>query len=65
MDGTSEAIENIGWGSSYTCSSGISFNLKGMGEAKLTFQYIQLQVFNFTTPGEFSSGKNDMARLLM
>jgi len=58
MEGTGEAIEKIGWGSSYRCSSGISYQLEGtmMGTARMTFQYIHVQVFNFTTPGEFSSG---------
>ena len=58
MEGTGEAIEKIGWGSSYRCSSGISYQLEGtmMGSARITFQYIHVQVFNFTTPGNFSSG---------
>jgi len=58
MEGTGKAIEKISWGSSYRCSSGISYQLEGtlMGTAKMTFEYIQVQVFNFTTPGEFSSG---------
>ncbi|XP_065887514.1 uncharacterized protein [Dysidea avara] len=56
MEGTGEAIEKIGWGRSYRCSTGISYKLEGMGNARMTFPYIHVQVFNFTSTGDFSSG---------
>jgi len=59
LNGTNTAIRNVGWGKSFKCNRNIRYDLtseESTGTAIVMFNPIQLQVFNFTTSGEFDAG---------
>ena len=62
MNGTIEEIPAVDWNTSYSCSINSSVNLTSEVEetnqtAEIIIPSIQVQVFSFSTPGEFDTGK--------
>jgi len=61
LNGTSTAIRNVGWGKSFKCNRNVKYDLtseESGGTASIIFNQIQIQVFNFSTPGQFSEGSD-------
>ena len=59
MNRTIDNFQNVDWNTSYSCFSNSSFNnLTSLDDqtADIRISYIEVQVFSFSTPGNFSSG---------
>lgn len=59
MNASATKFPNVTWGFSYTCDSNRSYNLTGGAEpgwARVIFPKIDVQVFKFAEPRNFSEG---------
>ena len=58
MKTTDTGITNVELGNSYKCDSGIAYMMTGDNNSTvyLTLKDLQLQVFQFNSPGEFGEG---------
>ena len=66
LNGTINDVTDVGWNTSYNCALNSSVDLMSETEgytASITIPSIQVQVFSFLTPGEFTTGNNHLCKI--
>ena len=61
LNGTIDDISEVAWNTSYSCGLNSSVDLMSEGEdqtAEIRIPFIEVQVFSFLTPGNFTTGND-------